>query len=477
MNFKTQPIRKNRPEKSPKKSSAKKAKFLTIGSAILILLLLVWGALTVAKNFHLSSIIFSFSQKLQVDENGNTNILLVGVGGEGHDGSDLTDTIILASINYDQKLVPMLSIPRDLHVKSTNITDSYGDRINRIYSLGKNKTKNPEQGMEDLKQIVSEVTGVPIQYAIKVDFEGFKKIVDSLGGVDVTVEKDIYDVEYPLGETIHYQTFSLKKGPQHLDGETALKYARSRHGKGNERSDFDRSARQQQLLEAIKEKALQLNLLTDAGKIYPLYNSLSSSIETDLTLNELIELAKIGKDLGKESIVRHLLTDIPFSCGGFLYTPPREQFGGAAVMKSKDKNYESIHFFTENLFKNPLLFKKQGSIQVLNGTKTPNMAGEVSEILTDLCLNVVYFGNAQDRNLETSTIYYQPDEKGVPPEELEFVKKLLPFPTQAGIPEAYLNTEKKKGTLIVIELGADYTDQKIDLSKHTDSTTSNKTSS
>jgi len=297
----------------------------------------------------------------------------------------------------------MFSIPRDLYV---TIDKQGGERINQIYSVGKSQF-NSKTGMEELTKEASDIIGMPIDYYIRVDFQGFTKIVDSLGGVNVVVEKDIYDPEYPLGETTRYQTFSIKAGPQWLDGATALKYARSRKGI-NSGGDFGRARRQQQLLVAIKEKALSLNVLTDPTKIQALYQSVADSIETNLTADEIIQLAKISQDFGKENIVSTVLTTYEGQCGGLLYFPDRKYFADQSIELPAGKNYDTIHELTSLIFQHPDIMKEQVAIQVLNGTKTPSVAGEVGDYLNQLCFNVVARGNADKRDHTTTTLYFCP---------------------------------------------------------------------
>ncbi len=437
------------PSNSSGKTGKEKAQFITIGIGLVVVALLLFGIFSLMKSLDFSGIIFSFGKNLRTDANGRTNILLAGIGGEGHDGGNLTDTIIVASIDYDKKMVSMLSIPRDLYVKSGKLQT--GERINQIYSVGKSKI-NSQAGMEALTEIASGITGLKIDYYAKVDFSGFEKIVDSIGGVDVVVEKDIYDPYYPLGETTHYQTFSIKAGPQHLDGATALKYARSR----KTTSDFDRAKRQQQLLTAIKEKALSLNILTDPSKIQAIYDSLKDSVETNFTVDEIIQLAKISKDFGKENISTHVLSDDPTSCGGFLYTPAREYFSGAFVLLPAGKNYDSINEMTDLIFNHADAMESETPIQVLNGTSTGNLAGEVTDYLDRLCFNVVYYGNADTKDHTDTTVYYQPGPKGEKPAVVDLIAKFLNFKEVAGIPASYLDSDKKAGTQVVIEIGEDY---------------------
>lgn len=431
-----------------------KHQLITILGGIFILLILLFLIFQVIKSLDFSNLIFSFGQNLQTDEKGSTNILLMGVGGEGHDGSNLTDTLLVASIDYKNKLVPMLSIPRDLFVSTTETGKS---KINSVYAYGINKYGRPG-AVNILKETVSKIIGLPIQYYIKIDFAGFEKIVDSLGGIDIYVEKSIYDTEFPKGETTGYETFSIKAGLQHLDGITALKYARSRHTS----SDYDRAKRQQELLYAIKEKALSLNILTDPSKIQALYNSISQSIDTNLSLPEIIELAKVSKDYGKESVFPIVLNDDPTACGGLVYTPDRSYFADASVALLAGNSYDYLHFFVTTVFKNIKPLLKQDQIQVLNATKTAGLAYEGMSALSRFCLNVVYYANAKDRNVDLSTLYYKPNTDGSQPEIIPTIQTLMPGLTlKEGIPEEYLSSPKRANSNIVIELGKNYLSQRL----------------
>lgn len=427
---------------------------LTIFGSIALLVFLVGGVFFLVKSLDFSAIVFSFGKTLQTEPTGRTNFLLVGTGGEGHEGASLTDTIMIASIDYDQKIVPMISIPRDLFVE----TDELGNmKINGVYAYAKNKWGESE-GMYYLKDQISEMMGLPIQYYVKVNFAGFEKIVDSIGGVDIDVENAIYDPEYPKGETIYYETFKIDKGFQHINGATALKYARSRKST----SDYDRARRQQQLLYAIKDQALSMNVLTDPGKISALYSSVADSIDTNLTLTEIIELAKLSREFNKDDVFPIVLNEDPTSCGGLLYTPVREYFGGAAVSLPAGNSFKHIQDFVSTTFSNIKPISKAEKIQILNGTKTPGLAWEVFSALNRYCLNGSYYSNAANRDLETTTIYYQPDEEGNPPQALSIIGKLIPAPQVEGIPPEYLESEKRKDSVIVIELGKDYLDHQIE---------------
>lgn len=424
---------------------------ITIIAGIIILLGFFWVTVSIIKSLDFGSLVFSFGKELKKDTHKQTNFLLVGVGGDEHDGSNLTDTIIIASLSEKDKTVKMLSLPRDLYMDDQQ---TGGQRINKIYDTYYNKYKNSPKAMTKLGQVITGMTGIPINYYIKVDFNGFVKIVDALGGVDIDVEKAIYDPNYPRGETDKYETFSLPAGPQLLDGKTALKFARSR----KTTSDFDRAKRQQQLLSAIKEKALSLNLLTDPGKIQNLYNSLADSLETDLSVAEIIELAKISRDINKDQLESRVFSDDFTSCGGLLYTPVRDYFAGAAVLLPAGNSFDELKRFSENYFY--LAGDNKTEIQVLNGTKIPGLALDYLNRLSRDCLNVVYYGNASDRDLKKSTIYYLPEtgpngETQIP-KAIELIKQTIDAPLVEGIPPDYLSGDKRINTRIVVETGADY---------------------
>ncbi|HET9946642.1 MAG TPA: LCP family protein [Patescibacteria group bacterium] len=238
------------------------------------------------------------------ETNGKTNVLLLGIGGGSHDGPNLTDTIMLANIDWNKAQVTLISIPRDLWVPSLNQSVN---KINEAYAIG---------GLSSAEKVANDVTGQSIDYAIRLDFQGFVKGIDQIGGVDVTVVRTLDDYEYPIsgkeedvcGHTqqeiqtftatdsaeedlqqffpCRYKHLHFDKGPQHMDGETALEYARSRHGVGEEGTDFARSARQQLVIEAVRSKLIN-SAFFNPGKLVGLYNIVKNSIDTNITDSDL----------------------------------------------------------------------------------------------------------------------------------------------------------------------------------------------
>jgi len=469
MDFKTRRIRykksflKNLYEKISSKFSAstiKKKKHTTglFVAIIAVVILFFYGCEAIISKIGIINVIGIFGEQLKTDSYGNTNVLLLGAGGEGHDGEYLTDTIIVASIDQSNKLVPMLSIPRDFYVDIEELGG--GMRINNVYELGKDKY-GTEVGIQLVEEAIEDITGVEIHYHVLINFDGFKDIVDSLGGVEIYVDEAIYDPYYPLGETIQYQTFSLPAGLQELDGDTALKYARSR----KTTSDFDRSKRQQKLLFAIKDKAMSKGVLLNPGKIKDLYSSVDANMETNFSIRNIIELAKISQDFNKDNIITKVITDDPTSCGGFLYVPQRDFFGGAYVLVPIGNNYDFIRQYVDLNFHYPEISKSPLKFQLLNGTKTPGIAGEAKAMLDRLCFDVVRFGNAQTQEIGKTTLFYKtpPTNQGEDssasketPEALNFLKQLIPGEISTQIPSIYYESQYISEANVIIELGEDY---------------------
>jgi LCP family protein required for cell wall assembly len=206
-----------------------------------------------------------------------------------------TDTMILISLDPDTNRVGMLSIPRDLYVE---IPGYRLERINAAYGLG--ELEGPGGGPRLAMQTVQYNFGIPVNEYVVVNFETFIRVIDLIGGIDVEVQQAIYDPEYP-DMNYGYDPFYLDAGWQHLDGATALKYARSRHTT----DDIDRSRRQQQVLYAIRDRVTTMNQIPELALQAPrLWAELSGGIDTGLSLDQVLELAWWVKDIPRENYAR-----------------------------------------------------------------------------------------------------------------------------------------------------------------------------
>jgi LCP family protein required for cell wall assembly len=212
-----------------------------------------------------------------------TTVLLLGTDRRSaHSTTNNTDTILVFHLDPNTQRVAMLSIPRDLYI---DIPNHGQGRINTAYSSG---VQDGTGGLELARQTVSSVIGMPVDHAVLIDFDVFITLVDAVGGVDVDVPYDIYDPTYP-DSGIGYDPFYLAAGQHHLDGATALKYARTRATAGG---DFDRTARQRQVVLAVRDRVLTFDMLPDLIAQSPqLWTSLQNAFETDLTLAEMVDLS------------------------------------------------------------------------------------------------------------------------------------------------------------------------------------------
>ena len=218
--------------------------------------------------------------------NGRTNILVLGKGGTGHDAPELTDTIIFASVSHQHPSLTLVTLPRDIWLEDLQA------KLNSAYYWGNKKEAGG--GIVLAKSIVEELTGQPVQYAIVVDFSGFKEMIDIAGGIDVKIAESFTDRQFPIpgrendlcdGDPEYkcrYETITFTKGIQWMDGETALKFVRSRNAEGEEGTDTARGVRQQKVFAAIKNGLLSPKFIFSFTKIKKLVEVLSQNIETDL---------------------------------------------------------------------------------------------------------------------------------------------------------------------------------------------------
>ncbi|CAN5316133.1 N/A [soil metagenome] len=295
------------------------------------------------------------------------NILLMGYGGGGHAGGKLTDTVMLVSIQPKTKQVFLISIPRDLWVPvPINGDQSTFMKINAAYAIGaddkgyKNKKEQftgAAGGGELAKFVVSNVTGLSVNRFATLDFNGFKKTIDTLGGVNVKVDKTFDDYHYPIegkeddtcektpediasltatmsGDTLdqqftcRYEVLHFDAGKTFMDGATALKYVRSRHS-AQDGGDFNRGARQRNLLLAVKDKVLALDFFP---KIIPFTASLANDLTMDVSLDDIQEFLKYKDDLTKYHVVNLAFTQenvltISTTPGGQSIVTPKQGIG------------------------------------------------------------------------------------------------------------------------------------------------------
>ncbi len=231
-------------------------------------------------------------------EDGRINILLLGIGGKGHPGQNLTDTIMLVSLNTKTNQVALYSIPRDMYVEIPGW--NFSAKINTVYQAGLNSGKNDSApGADLIVKTIEELTAQKINYYAILNFGGFEKIIDTIGGINIVNERDISDPSYP-GPNYSYAPFKLEKGFHHLDGATALKYARERHN--DPEGDFGRAKRQQQVLQSAKNKIFSAGIFFNPIAINNLFDALGDNIITNVTPAEIVSFLELARKMDTQNI-------------------------------------------------------------------------------------------------------------------------------------------------------------------------------
>ncbi|MEX0649879.1 MAG: LCP family protein [Candidatus Andersenbacteria bacterium] len=364
----------------------------------------------------LKDLLFSSGEFLAGEQDGRINILLMAVGGEGHSGENLADTIMIASIRPETNAVALLSIPRDLYVQVPG--EQYYSKINAVHAYGESKKSG--QGPEVLRQSVESITGLPIHYYTRIDFDAFKSIVDTVGGVTITIDNSFED---------YWHKIAFPAGTEKMNGERALAYVRARYVEGPEGGDFRRAARQQQVLLAMREKVFSVNTAFDFRAVNDILNALSDNIRTDLQIWEMKRFFELARQLDSQNVHSVVLTTGP---NGVL-VGGTEVLGStpASVLRTRTGDFSEIQSIAANIFSDDVSKRIQptsqpasetteepsstqaaeekklptAKVEIRNGTKVPGLAQKTSDKLTEDGYEVLAIGNASDQTQQETTVY------------------------------------------------------------------------
>jgi LCP family protein required for cell wall assembly len=321
------------------------------GIFILVLLIGIITNRTTAGFYYRLFYDFVFTPKDKVEVIADrTSILILGKGGQNHDAPDLTDTIIFASVSHETPSVTMISLPRDIWIPELRA------KLNSTYYWGNEKEESG--GLKLTKSSVEKIIGQPVQYGIVVDFEGFKGIIDVMGGIEVNVETVFVDEKYPipgreddecggdLEYKCRYETIKFERGKQLVDGEMALKFARSRNAEGDEGTDFARAIRQQKVLSAVKDKAMSREIIFSPKKLLEIKKVLQGLVESDIDADAAAVLARLIFN-AKDNINPHVLPE------NFLINPPKSlRYDNLYVFIPKDDTWREVHKWVECVLEN-----------------------------------------------------------------------------------------------------------------------------
>ena len=314
------------------------------------------------------------------------NILLLGTDDRPDEqGPPRTDTIILLTLDPQTNTAGMLSLPRDLWVPIPGF--DFNAKINTAYGLGETRADNG--GAQLVMDTVSQLIGHPVDYYVRINFQGFVQTIDLIGGIDVMVQKTIHDEEYPTAD-YGVETFHLEAGQQHLDGATALKFARTRHGD----DDYGRARRQQEVIRAVVDKVLRADMIASLlPKAWMLVSTMRSSFDTNIPMLVQYELAGYMSAAALQDIRQEVL-DSRYGEEindnqetGWILVPDREKVRAAV----------------DKFFRPPGADPRWVRIEVLNGTGEQGIAAQTRDYLQAQGWQVVAIGDA-DRSDYSKTL-------------------------------------------------------------------------
>ena len=420
--------------------------------AIIVLSGIIWGA----RAFFLLTNVVSGSSKdgffsnlsivskkdgLKGQSDGRVNVLLIGIGGASHPkGGNLADSIILTNIKADgPKAITMMNLPRDLLVDMPKPLSGQ-QKINAVHSYGEQEKEKTSGGPESLKKVVETISDQTVNYWIRIDFDGFKKLVDAVGGITIDVPKDISDYNYPADNLIDYDSFIIKAGTRHMDGKTALKYARSRYST----SDFDRSNRQQQIIQAIKDEFEAKGYIYRPDKILEVINIISKHLKTDMTMQEIRQIYDLVKDIPDEKINSVVLDN---SATG----PFQTYSNGGYYLIPKVSDWSEVKQIAKNIFSYGAILAEKPTVEIQDASGKSICSAEKTE-LSAIGYTVVSCAKSQDK-VSATKIYNFTTEKN---QTLDHLKTRYSV-TGALIGDKSLLKSAQADFLIIVGTGYEFT--------------------
>lgn len=339
--------------------------------------------------------------KLKGEDTGRVTILLAGNSADdaGHAGAELTDSMMLISVDTVAKTAYTMSLPRDLWV---DVPDSGFQKLNSAYVTGEvndfSENTYPSGGMGQLEQVVEENFGVNINYYALVNYNALRQAVDAVGGIDFTVKsvdkRGLFDpnIDYTNGKPL----VKLPNGVVKLNGQQALNLARARgdssRSYGFPQGDFDRSNNQRQMLAALKTKAVSAGVLTNPTKLSSLADAIGGNVVTDMNISEVRRLYDLTKDIGNSNIKSVSLNDAD---GVNLLANYQTPNGISALIPAAGiTDYSDIQSFLKRLGSRDPVVREAAKVVVLNATDTKGLAGAVRTTLSADNLNIVDIGDA-----------------------------------------------------------------------------------
>ncbi|HEU4830817.1 MAG TPA: LCP family protein, partial [Candidatus Saccharimonadales bacterium] len=417
----TKPSRrqKRRQRKDTHHPSRVRRTFKWFGVALLVIILAVAGFaaykfISAGHNIFQGNIFDILqSQPLKQDANGRSNILIFGTSEDdpGHSGANLTDSLMVLSIDQNSKDAFMLSIPRDLYVDYGGAcSEGYQGKINSMYDCYSGNGEDENAGSGALKEKIGEITGLDIQYYVHVNYTVLKEAVDAVGGIDVTIEssdpRGILDrnFDWKCGYRCHYVNYENGERA-HMDGEHALAFARARNaagGYGLSAGNFDREKNQQKVITALQQKAISVGTLTNLSAVTSLLDTFGRNLRTNFETKEIQTLVTLGTEVKGDRITSLSLVEEDNS----LVTTG--MIGASSVVRpiAGLYDYSEIQaYIKKNLSSNPVV-REAAPIVILNGTGQAGLGQTKTDILTERGFTIVETGNAPEGTYDKVEIYH-----------------------------------------------------------------------
>lgn len=364
------------------------------------------------------------NQPLKEDANGRSNFLVFGTAeddeGGNHGGANLTDSIMVVSVDQDKKDAYMLSLPRDLWVRyempqGGMCTVGVQGKLNAQYFCASDDGENEAQGAKALGEKVAEITGLEIQYYAHLNFTAVVEAVNAVGGVDVTIESDdprgIMDrnFDWKCGYRCYYVKYANGQ-KAHLDGEHALALARARNASGNGYGiydNFDRERNQQMIIKALREKAVSAGTLTNLGAVTGLIDAMGNNLRTNIETKEVRTLMDLGTKIPSENIISLSLNGE----GNMLVTTGN--YNGQSIVRpvAGITDYSDIKAYVKRQITSDPFVKEEPHVIVLNGSEVAGVAQTAADLLEEKGFLIDNIANAPEGKYERVVIYQVDNEK------------------------------------------------------------------
>lgn len=409
-------------KKDDPKRKAKRRKIIKYVSIIVgVLIVLVIGFIVIKailagnKSFQGGFLGFIQKAKLKQDANGRSNILIFGTSedsdGGNHPGGNLTDSIMVLSVNQTKKDAYMVSVPRDLWVKLDTPCDiGREEKINTVYMCASSDGKNDPKGSDALRKKVSQILGLDVQYYAHLNYKVVSDAVNAVGGVDVKIETDdprgIYDPNFDWTCSYKCKMVNYKNGQiAHLDGPHALALARARNAQGGyglSGGNFDRERNQQKILRALQEKSLSAGTLADVSKVIGLIDALGNNLRTNINTSEVRTLMELAQSIKGDKLKSISLDEE----GKAVVTTG--QYLGRSIVRPVDGvyDYSGIQALVAKNIKNEKTpAKEDAKVSVYNGSGIEGLAKKSADKLKAQGISIGEIGNAPGVKRRDTVIY------------------------------------------------------------------------